>query len=85
MVLKTKLRVFLKQTQLTIIVNQNLSQVYMVAERNQDKTLEDKIVRAIRVSTNKNIRKCFESEKDQREVVVLSFIMLVCCITNIIK
>ena len=65
MVLKTKLRVFLKQTQLTIIVNQKLSQVYMVVERNQDKTLEDKVVRAIRFSTNKNIRKRFESEKDQ--------------------
>ena len=65
MVLKTKLRVFLKQTQLTIILNQKLSQVYMVVERNQDKTLEDKIVRAIRVSTNKDIRKRFESEKDQ--------------------
>ena len=63
--LKTKLRVFLKQTQLTIIVNQNLSQVYMVAERNQDKTLEDKVVRAFRFSTNKNIRKRFQSEKDQ--------------------
>ena len=63
--LKTKLRVFLKQTQLTIIVNQNLSQVYMVAERNQDKTLEDKVVRAIRFSTNKNIRKRFQSQKDQ--------------------
>ena len=37
----------------------------MVVERNQDKTLEDKIVRAIRVSTNKDIRKRFESEKDQ--------------------
>ena len=65
MVLKTRLRVFLKQTQLTIIVNQKLSQVYMVVERNQDKTLEDKVVRAIRFSTNKNIRKRFESEKDQ--------------------
>lgn len=65
MVLKTKLRVFLKQTQLTIIVNQKLSQVYMVVERNQDKTLEDKVVRAIRFSTNKNIRKRFQSEKDQ--------------------
>ena len=65
MVLKTKLRVFLKQTQLTIIVNQKLSQVYMVVERNQDKTLEDKVVRAIRFSTNKNIRKLFQSEKDQ--------------------
>ena len=65
MVLKTKLRVFLKQTQLTIVVNQKLSQVYMVVERNQDKTLEDKVVRAIRFSTNKNIRKRFESEKDQ--------------------
>ena len=63
--LKTKLRVFLKQTQLTIVVNQNLSQVYMVVERNQDKTLEDKIVRAIRFSTNKNIRKRFGSEKNQ--------------------
>ena len=65
MVLKTKLRVFLKQTQLTIIVNQKLPQVYMVVERNQDKTLEDKVVRAIRFSTNKNIRKRFQSEKDQ--------------------
>ena len=65
MVLKTKLRVFLKQTQLTIIVNQKLSQVYMVVERNQDKTLEDKVVRAIRFSTNKNIRKRFQSQKDQ--------------------
>ena len=63
--LKTKLRVFLKQTQLTIILNQKLSQVYMVVERNQDKTLEDKIVRAIRFSTNKNIRKRFGSEKNQ--------------------
>lgn len=37
----------------------------MVVERNQDKTLEDKVVRAIRFSTNKNIRKRFQSEKDQ--------------------
>lgn len=37
----------------------------MVVERNQDKTLEDKVVRAFRFSTNKNIRKRFQSEKDQ--------------------
>ena len=37
----------------------------MVVERNQDKTLEDKIVGAIRFSTNKNIRKRFGSEKNQ--------------------